>query len=60
MNSIRKFIREAKLNSRKIDRFVAWLKSEYGDYMDKQGWNVFDIQGSSIASDYDIDGGESI
>lgn len=55
-----KVIGEAKLSSRKIDRFVAWLKSEYGDYMDKQGWNIFDIQGSSIVSDYDLDNGESL
>jgi len=62
MNSIRKIIREelerifkTDYPYHKIEKLVSYYKEEYRDYMDKQGWFIFQSDSPSIGDKYNSD-----
>ena len=41
----------------KVEKLVDYYKSEYDDYMDKQGWNIFQSDSPSLFDKYKSDSG---
>jgi hypothetical protein len=41
----------------KIEKLIDYYKSEFSDYMDKQGWNIFQSDAPSLFDRYNSDSG---
>lgn len=38
--------------SKVLDKFIVWFTEEFDEYMNKQGWTIFNIDANEITNDY--------